>query len=435
VIEARNYPALLEILPVTSPIKGSVRVPGSKSITNRALLLSVLANGKTIHRNALFSDDTLVFAQALGKLGFEIALDEDQRLMEVNGRGGVIPVQEAMLDAGNAGTAARFLTALVTLGTGKYTLDGSARMRERPIGDLVAALTMLGAEIKNGMDDDGAKKFPLQVIADGLEGGLTKISGRTSSQFLSALLMTAPYAEKPVEIEITDGLNSRPYVALTMKMMEDFGVSAANQNYERFQISPDFFESPGEYVIESDASSASYFFAIPAVCGGFLTVENISLTSNQGDIGFLEILARMGCGVSERNHTVTVIGPENLKGVDVDMRDISDTAQTLAAIAPFADSPTRIRGIASNRVKETDRISAVCAELTRIGVRVDEFEDGMTIYPADEIKGGVIQTYNDHRMAMSFALTGMRAPGIVIDDPGCVTKTFPDFFDVLWGLR
>ena len=265
--------------------------------------------------------------------------------------------------------------------------------------------------------------------------GRQKSPGNISSQFLSALLMVAPYAKSPVEIELTTELNSKPYVDMTISVMKEFGVEIERQGYERFIIHPASYLPIANYPIESDASAASYFFAAPAICGGTVRVENISRKSKQGDIAFLDVLQGMGCTINEGDNFIEVTGAMSLHGIDVDMRDIPDTAQTLAAVAPFADSPTRIRGIASARVKETDRVSATCNELKRIGVRVDEHEDGMTIYPVEKPRPALIRTYNDHRMAMAFALIGLRVPGIEIENPSCVSKTFPDFFEVLNTLR
>jgi 3-phosphoshikimate 1-carboxyvinyltransferase len=265
--------------------------------------------------------------------------------------------------------------------------------------------------------------------------GETKIAGNISSQFLSALLMVAPYARSPIEIEVVTDLNSKPYVDMTIAIMQDFGVEIERQGYQRFNIQPSSFFPLSSYSIESDASAAYYFFAAPAICGGTVRVENISRMSRQGDIGFLDVLRQIGCNIKEGDNFIEVTGTDSLHGVDVDMRDISDTAQTLAAIAPFAASPTRIRGIAFIRAKETDRVHAVCTELSRLGVRVDEREDGMTIYPCDDLRPATIQTYNDHRMAMAFSLIGLRARGITIENPGCVSKTFPNYFEVLETLR
>jgi 3-phosphoshikimate 1-carboxyvinyltransferase len=420
----------LPIKPLIHPLAASVHVPGSKSLTNRALLIAALANGTTRLTNALFSDDSKYFANALKTLSFDVQLDEVHSEITVTGLGGRIPSTKAELFIGNAGTAARFLSAFLSLGYGEYILDGESRMRERPIGDLVDALHQLGVELEATNNCP-----PVEIFAKGLPGGKTKIAGNISSQFLSALLMVAPYAKSPIEIEVTTELNSKPDVDMTIAIMQDFGVQVEHEGYERFIIQPSFFFALPAYSIESDASAASYFFAAPAICGGTVRVENISRNSKQGDIAFLDILQQMGCIIREDNNSIEVTCTSSLRGTDIDMRDIPDTAQTLAAIALFASSPTRIRGIASARLKETDRIHATCTELARLGVRMEEHEDGMTIYPCDEILPATIQTYNDHRMAMAFSLIGLRAPGVMIENPSCVSKTFPKFFEVLDSLR
>jgi len=399
-------------------------------LTNRALLIAALANGTTRLTNALFSDDSRYFAKALQTLGFDVQLDEANFTMTVKGLGGKIPATKAELFIGNAGTAARFLSAFLTLGNGEYILDGEPRMRERPIGDLIGALQQLGVELKARNSCP-----PVEIYAKGLPGGKTKIAGNISSQFLSALLMVAPYAQAPIEIELTTDLNSKPYVEMTIAIMKEFGVEIERQNYSRFIIYPSSYSPLSTYAIESDASAASYFFAAPAICGGTVKVENISRKYLQGDIAFLDVLQQMGCEIKEGKDFIEVTSASSLQGVDVDMRDISDTAQTLAAVAPFASSPTRIRGIASARVKETDRVSATCTELKRLGVRVEEHEGGMTIYPCQTFQPANVETYNDHRMAMAFSLIGLRVDGVVIQNPGCVSKTFPIFFEVLETLR
>jgi len=420
----------LKICPITHPLNATVRVPGSKSLTNRALLIASLANGTTHLTNALFSDDSRYFVKALQTLGFDVQLNEANHEMMITGLGGKIPATKAELFIGNAGTAARFLSAFLTLGNGEYILDGDPRMRERPIGDLVDSLTQLGAKL-----DTTNNCPPVKIIASGLPGGKTKIAGNISSQFLSALLMVAPYAKSPIEIRLTTDLNSKPYVDMTLSIMKDFGVEIERHDYSQFTIFPSSFLSLPFYSVESDASAASYFFAAPAICGGTVKVENISRKSVQGDIVFLDVLLQMGCSVTETDNYIWVTGHSELHGIDVDMRDIPDTAQTLAAIAPFASSPTRIRGIASARVKETDRVSATCIELKRLGVQVEEHKDGMIIHPCQTFKPATIQTYNDHRMAMAFSLIGLRVDGVTIENPSCVSKTFPNYFDVLEALR
>ncbi len=456
-----NIPSL-EIRPIDHPLNATVRVPGSKSLTNRALLIAALAKGTTRITNALLADDSRYFAKALQTLGFDIQLDEANFEMAITGLGGVIPARKAELFIGNAGTAARFLSAFLTLGTGEYILDGDPRMRARPIGDLVDALTQLGCEITpvSRTDDrplttdhrpssmvDGQICPPIKIMESGLPGGHASVAGDISSQFLSALLIVAPYAQNSVELALSTELNSKPYMDMTLAVMREFGVEIERYGYERFVVNKGRYRSKKSYAIESDASAASYFFAAPAICGGTVRVENISRPSKQGDMAFLDVLKQMGCEIKEQEGYIEVKGfgsgrapvrvdpNQTLRGVDVDMRDIPDTAQTLAAIAPFASSPTRIRGIASARVKETDRVHATCTELARLGVQVEEHEDGLTIYPCENFVPATVQTYNDHRMAMAFSLIGLRVPGVAIENPSCVSKTFPDFFEVLESLR
>ena len=437
--ETNNYQEqTMEIVPISHSINGSVRVPGSKSLTNRALLVASLADGMTVLMNALFSDDSMYFANALKKLGFGVDLNYTRSEIIITGLGGNIPVDKAELFIGNAGTAARFLTAFLTLGSGEYILDGDVRMRERPIGDLVSALGQLGGQIDNlhsSIVDSRTICPPIKIHASGLPGGRAEVAGNISSQFLSGLLMIAPYACNPVELLVTTDLYSKPYVEMTLSVMSDFGVEVTRKGYESFLICPAHYHPRMTYAIESDATAASYFFAAPAILGGKVQVENITLNSKQGDIAFLDILQQMGCTVVRERDHVEVIGTKHLQGVDVDMRDISDTAQTLAAIAPFAASPTRIRGIGFIRAKESDRITATCTELARLGVDVQEHPDGMTIYPCTAIRPACVETYNDHRMAMAFTLIGLRSHGVRIKNPACVSKTFPEFFSVLEALR
>src|SRR6185369_16120327 len=320
----------LQIIPVNHPLNVSVRVPGSKSLTNRALLIAALANGTTHLTNALFSDDSKYFAQALQTVGFDIQLDETNHAMTVTGLGGNIPATKAELIIGNAGTAARFLSAFLTLGNGEYILDGDARMRERPIGDLVEALRQLGCNISEVDDrpltiDHGPLSMvngqicpPVKIVANGLPGGKTRIAGNISSQFLSALLMVAPYAQSPVEIELTTDLNSKPYVDMTISIMKDFGLQIERSDYAKFIIRPATYLPRTDYAIESDASAASYFFATPAICGGRVQVENISRHSKQGDIDFLDVLKQMGCVIEEVDNSIIVTRHLLLVGVDMD---------------------------------------------------------------------------------------------------------------------
>ena len=425
-----SHTPALPITPILHPLHATVRVPGSKSLTNRALAIAALADGPTTLTNTLFSDDSGYFADCLQSLGFNLEVADFQSLVVVHGLGGRIPANHAELFVGNAGTAARFLTAFAALGHGDFVIDGNERMRQRPIGDLLDALTQLGVDVESRTGCP-----PVRVQAGGLPGGVARVAGDTSSQFLSALLMVAPYAQSPVELIVTGELNSKPYVDMTIAVMADFGVVVERVGYERFRVAPQRYRALKEYTIESDASAASYFFAAPAICGGTVRVQNISRRSKQGDIAFLGVLAQMGCTITEGGDWIEVTGPDQLHGLDADMRDIPDTAQTLAAIAPFADSPTTIRGIASARVKETDRVAATCNELRRLGVTVEEYPDGLKIYPCANLQPAAVQTYDDHRMAMAFALIGLRTEGITIENPGCVSKTFPNYFGVLEKLR
>ena len=294
-------------------LNSTVRVPGSKSLTNRALLIASLANGTTHLTNALFSDDSRYFAKALQTLGFDLQLDEANYSMTVTGLGGKIPAKKAELFIGNAGTAARFLSSFLTLGNGEYILDGEPRMRERPIGDLVEALAQLGCDIRAMQNVEGGIQNgqicpPIKISASGLKGGKAKIAGDISSQFLSALLMTAPYARSPIEVVLTTDLNSKPYVDMTISIMKEFGVEIERQGYEKFIVHPSSFFPLSSYAIESDASAASYFFAAPAICGGTVKVENISRKSVQGDIAFLDVLKKMGCTVQETDNCILVTG-------------------------------------------------------------------------------------------------------------------------------
>jgi 3-phosphoshikimate 1-carboxyvinyltransferase len=425
-----SAPLLIE--PIGRPLDAVVRVPGSKSITNRALITAALAAGPSTLAGALFSDDARHCAEALRHLGFAVEADAAAETYQVAGQGGRIPAARAELFVGNSGTSARFLTAMLTLGQGEYVLDGVARMRQRPLGDLLAALVQLGAHVES---ETGCP--PVRVLASGLPGGTARVAGNVSSQFLSGLLLVAPYARRPVELIVAGELNSAPYVDLTLAVMEDFGVSVARDGLSCFMVHPQVYRPRPHYLIEGDASAASYFLAAPAVLGGSVRVANVTRRSRQGDVTFAEVLAQMGCHVQDGPQGLAVTGPApgRLRGVSVDMRHFPDTAQTLAAIAPFAATPTTIRGIASARHKETDRVAATCAELRRLGVAVDELPDGLTIYPTAELRPAAIRTYDDHRMAMAFALVGLRVPGVTIENPGCVAKTFPDFFKVLAALR
>jgi 3-phosphoshikimate 1-carboxyvinyltransferase len=405
-----------------------VRPPGSKSLTNRALVIAALARGVSRLTGVLDSQDTRVMIESLRRLGLAVEQDVAANVVEIAGGAGTIPATQADLWLENSGTSIRFLTALCTLGAGEYRLDGNARMRERPIGELAAALRQLGADVQCAL---GNECPPVAVRARGLTGGTARVGGGISSQYLSALLMASPAAAGPVEIEIAGPLVSEPYVEMTLAVMRAFGVQCRSGVPGVFHLLPQVYEAR-EYAIEPDASAASYFFAAAAITGGTVTVRGLPRDALQGDVAFVDALVRMGCSVADSPDGITVRGG-TLCGIDIDMNAISDTAQTLAAIAPFARGPTRIRNVAHIRHKETDRIAAVATELRRIGQQVDEHPDGLTIHPAPIIPA-TIDTYDDHRMAMSFALVGLRSPGIRIANPECTGKTYPRFFEDLRRL-
>jgi 3-phosphoshikimate 1-carboxyvinyltransferase len=412
----------IEIRPVTRPVDAEIQIPGSKSITNRALLMAALADGPSTLENALFSEDSHWCAQCLRRLGIVVEADEARATFVVHGQGGRFPAAGADLFVGNSGTTARFLTAAATLGHGRYHVDGVPRMRQRPIGKLLQALRGLGAQFT--ADED---RFPLTVLANGLRGGETKLDATESSQLLSALLQVAAYAEQDVTISVVGNIVSRPYIDISLRMMADYGVVVDKVNYRKYTIRAGQRYRAQRYVIEPDASNATYFFAAAAVTGGRVRVRNLTQDSMQGDAKFADVLARMGCNVTYGPDYIEVQGTDRLGGGEFNLKDMSDTAQTLAAIAPFAHQPVTILDVENMRLKETDRIAAVVAELKKLGVRVDEFPDGMRIYPS-AVRPAAVETYDDHRMAMAFSVVGLVVPGIRINDPGCTRKTFPDFF-------
>jgi 3-phosphoshikimate 1-carboxyvinyltransferase len=406
------------------PIRATVRPPGSKSITNRALICAALAEGTSRLVGALDSDDTRVMIDSLRRLGLPLTFLPDAELIEITGCGGEWPAKSAELFIGNSGTSIRFLTAALAVGDGLYWLDGVPRMRERPIADLLDALNQLGAraysEANNGCP-------PVVLRASGLHGDWAAVRGDVSSQFLSGLLMALPYSRTPVELWVEGPLVSRPYVEMTLRVMEAFGIGAHGTQLTSFHFPGRNKYRACEYPIEPDASAASYFWGAAAITGGEVTVEGLSQDALQGDVAFCDCLAQMGCDVRYERTSITVSGRAE-RGITVDMNAISDTAQTLAAVALFAEGPTTITGIGHNRFKETDRIADLARELRKFGVGVDELDDGLRITPG-ELHGAVVDTYGDHRMAMSLALAGLRIPGVVIKDPACTAKTYPRFFD------
>ena len=419
---------VIEIQP-TGPIQASIRPPGSKSITNRALVCAALAEGESVLTGALDSEDTRVMLAGLGRLGLDVVHDAQQRTVWITGCAGKPPASAADLYVANSGTTVRFLTAMVALGNGTFRLDGTERMRERPIQDLLDALRQLGVDAQS--EQPGGCP-PVVVRAKGLSGGKATIAGDISSQYLSGLLMAAPCALAPVEIVVEGTLVSRPYIDMTLAVMRAFGARVETAGTDRFVIPAPQRYAARRYAIEPDASAASYFFAAAAITGGRVTVEGLSRDSLQGDVAFCDCLARMGCEVEYGADQITVVG-RPLRGIDVDMNAISDTAQTLAAVALFADGPTLIHNVAHIRHKETDRLAALATELRKFGALVEEGPDRLRITPKP-LHAATIDTYDDHRMAMSMALVGLATPGVVIRDPGCVAKTYPGFFNDLAGL-
>jgi 3-phosphoshikimate 1-carboxyvinyltransferase len=418
----------LEMHPVARPLDAIIRPPGSKSLTNRALIVAALAQGPSELRGALDSEDTRVMIEGLRRLGITIEVDSTRGQIQIEGCAGRLPATSADLFVANSGTTIRFLTALTALGHGTYRLDGAPRMRARPIQDLLDALGQVGGDARS---ETGNGCPPVVVRAAGLRGGRAKVRGDISSQFLSGLLMAAPYAAAPVELEISGPLVSQPYIRMTLAVMRDFGVAIAEDDLTRFRVTPAKYQGR-DFIIEPDASAASYFFAAAAIAGGRVTVLGLSRDSLQGDVAFCDCLAQMGCEVEHSTDRITVIGGP-LRGIDVDMNAISDTVQTLAVVALFAAGPTTIRNVAHIRHKETDRIGNLAPELRKLGAEVEEWPDGMRIAPRP-LRGAEIATYRDHRMAMSLALVGLTIPHVVIQDPSCTEKTYPDYFRDLAAL-
>jgi 3-phosphoshikimate 1-carboxyvinyltransferase len=422
-------------------VAGTVRMPGSKSISNRVLLLAALSRGETIVKNLLDSDDTRVMLDALGRLGVSVERRAGDSLV-VHGVAGDFPVKSAELSLGNAGTAFRPLTAALALSGGEYRLSGVPRMHERPIGDLVEALTQLGARIEY----TGKKGFPPLALHPGpiRHGVPVRVRGDVSSQYLSALLMALPITGAETTVEVEGELISRPYVEITLNLMRRFGVEVSRKGWSSFAVPASRYAAPGEIRVEGDASSASYFLAAGAISGlkggGPVRVEGVGSASIQGDVRFAEVLERMGAAISMGEDWIEAgAGPEarargKLKAIDADLNHIPDAAMTAAVAALFADGPSTIRNIGSWRVKETDRIAAMAKELRKLGAAVEEGADRLRVVPPAKLKPATIDTYDDHRIAMSFSLAALGGIGVRINDPGCVGKTFPEYFGVLAGI-
>lgn len=415
--------AALTLYPPRAPVDAVFRVPGSKSITNRALVAAGLAEGRSLLTGALSADDTRAMQEVLREVGVAIAATDAGRTLAVDGCAGTPRPGPLTLDGRSAGTVARFLPPLLALGEGTYVLDGSAQMRTRPVGPGVEALRALGVDVTE-QGEPGHLPLAVRGSRANLKP-LVAVRADVSSQYTSGILLSAPCAIRGLVLDVEGDVVSRPYLDMTVAVMRAFGAEV-EEDGRRYAVSPGGYRGAA-YAVEPDASAASYAFAAAAISGGRVVVPGLGRGSIQGDLGFVRILEQMGCAVEVREDATEVRGTPDLRGVEVDMRDVSDTAQTLAVVAPFASSPTRITGIGFIRRKESDRVGAVAAELRRVGITVEEEADGLLIQPGVP-QAARIATYEDHRMAMSFALLALRTEGIAIEDPGCVAKTYPGYW-------
>lgn len=412
-------------------VDGTINLPGSKSVSNRALLLAAFAQGTTRLTNLLDSDDVRHMLNALTKLGVKHRLSADRTHCDIDGLGGPFqPTESVELFLGNAGTAMRPLAAALCLGAHDVVLTGEPRMKERPIGHLVDALRQGGAEI----DYLEQENYPPVRLRGGFNGGEVTVDGSVSSQFLTALLMTAPLAGSDTTIRIKGDLVSKPYIDITLNLMKTFGVDVSNENYQQFRIrGQQSYVSPGTYLVEGDASSASYFLAAAAIKGGTVRVTGIGKNSMQGDIRFADVLEKMGAKITWAEDYIECTRGD-LIGIDMDMNHIPDAAMTIATAALFAKGPTTLRNIYNWRVKETDRLAAMATELRKVGATVEEGEDYIRVEPPESLNFAEIGTYNDHRMAMCFSLVALSDTPVTILDPKCTAKTFPDYFERLAGI-
>lgn len=440
-----------------NPIDWTVAVPGSKSMTNRVLLLAALQRGKITIDGVLFSDDSRVFLGSLQSLGFDLQIDEEKKQVILEGCGGEIPKQEAEIYVGSAGTAARFLTAMLGCSKGTYVINASEQMKKRPMRPLFELLEQLGAEItyleeeyflpvriKGCADSDAEQKTGISAICKevkrqdesviSMRPKYMELDISKSTQFLSAMLLVAPMFKQGLQIYITSEKKDGSYIRITRHMMEEFGVTVAfdGQNY---LVPPEAEYYKEQYIVEPDMSAACYFYAAAAMTGGRAQVYNVHMDNTQGDLKFLEVLKKLGCKVEEAPAGIVVTGPEqgSLKGIHINMNDFSDQTMTLAVIAPFCKEKVRIEGIGHIRLQESDRLHGIATELTNLGVTCEEEETSITIYPGMP-RAGVVETYEDHRMAMAFSLIGLLVEGIVIDNPMCCSKTFENYFDILDSL-
>jgi 3-phosphoshikimate 1-carboxyvinyltransferase len=417
------------IRPLSAPPDADVALPGSKSITNRALVASALASGTSVLEGILVADDSLAMVDCLGRLGVGVELDEAAARAAVHGTGGRFPPSSVTLDARLAATVARFLPPAVCTGEGRYRFDGRQQLRARPMGPMIDALRQLGASVR---EDGEPGHLPITVEAHGVAGGALRVRGDVSSQFASGLLLAGAAMRGGLRVEIEGPVVSRPYLDMTVAVMEAFGAAVDRPGDGLFIVDPTPYR-PTTYAVEPDASAASYFFAAAAICGGRVRVAGLGAGSLQGDARFADVLERMGARVSRSADAIEVRG-RTLRGIDAELTDLSDTAPTLAAVAAFAETATRVTGIGFVRRKETDRIAAVVTELRRCGIDAREEDDGFVVHPGG-VRPARVETYGDHRMAMAFALLGLRVDGIEIADPDCVAKTFPGFWAALDGLR
>lgn len=414
-----------QVRKLQKPISCQVEIPGSKSITNRALLLAAMADGESTLRHVLFSDDSRAFLDCLEKLGFELSVNEKEKTVRIKGGR---PCPKARINVRSAGTTARFLTAFLAASGGEYEILSSEQMAKRPMKPLCEALEGLGMEFTY---HDREYFLPFNLKSKGCGGGTVSLFAEQSSQFLSALLMTGHLYEKGLQICHTGTEIARSYIDMTIKMIEQFGGSVVREG-QTYRVLPSKPYRSLDYRIEPDVSGAGYFFAMAVLTGGEILVKDVHLNSLQGDIQFLEILKRLGAHVTDTPEGVKVSGPANgsYNGIDVDMNDCSDQTMTLAALAVFAKSPTVIRNIGHIRLQESDRLFAIATELKKLGIKCEEGEDSITIYPG-EPQPALIDTYHDHRLAMAFSLIGLKSEGIVINDPGCTAKTFENYFALL----
>ena len=417
---------MIEIQPVTS-VHASVEVPSSKSYTNRALIVAALADGESYLQNPLISEDTHYMGMALRQFG--IFVDYKQKEFIVRGCKGKTHAPKDEVYLGNAGTSMRFLATFAALAMGETRLTGDLRMNERPIEDLLVCLRDMGVRAESINKNHCP---PVSIHGGSVPGGLVSLAGDKSSQYLTSLLLCAPYFKKSSTISIHGDLTSKSYVDITLDIMKAFGVTVENYNYERFWVQVKSCYKPKVYRIEGDASSASYFFAAAAISGGEVSVKGLNPDTVQGDIHFLDILEKMGCGVEKSKENITIKG-NLLRGITINMNTMPDTVQTLAVTALFAKGETVITNIGNLRIKETDRIFALAKELTRLGAKVEAGDDFIRINPGS-YNATEVDTYNDHRMAMSFALAGLKIPGVKIKNPECVEKSFPDYFDRFTSL-